>query len=144
MRKILAVATLLLASPAIAAVDCNTTRELALNAADHRDQGFTQEQLRYPLPPRDYFAGDPDNPKNVQLQLMHQIVDELYLVPEIPGDLYAAFKAQQCHLLSVPPSTAAVFSSAAPKLKACALLKGRSRDSCAADAAGLVAPSNGP
>ena len=145
MTKLFAVSLLFFAAlPAMAANDCDAARTLAANAAAYRDEGLTQEQLRYPLPPRDYFATDSGNPKNAQLQLMHQIVDELYLDPEVQGDLYATFKAEQCRLLSATPAQAADFPSAASKLKACTPLKGRQRAACAAEAAGLVVPGNGP
>ena len=140
MFRSLAITVFFLAAWTVQAAgpNCSKVQTLSENAAFYRDQGLTQEQLRYPLPSRDYFAGDPDNPKNAELQLMHQIVDELYLAPELPSDLYVTFKAEQCRLLAVSPTNVRNFAQAAGELSACVPLKGSERKTCA------VKSANGP
>ena len=115
-----------------------------MDAAAYRGEGLTEEQLRYPLPPRDHFADDPENPKNAQLQLMHKIVDELYQHQDLDGDLYATFKAEQCRLTAVTSAMPSDLSLAVPQLKACGLLEGRKRPQCAAEAADPAVSRTGP
>ena len=146
MRTLLAIVVLLLTTHNVHAAGpvCSEVNALASSAASYRDQGLTQDQLRYPLPPRDYFAGDPSNPKAAELQLMHEIVDELYLEPALPSDLYVFFKTEQCRLRVSSPSAALSLSSALGALKACDSLKDADRAACAAKAAAIELPSNGP
>jgi hypothetical protein len=126
-----------------AAVPCTRVESLASNAAFYREKGLTADQVRYPLPPRDYFASDPSNSKNALLQLMHQVVDELFAARQVDGETYATFKSEQCRLESAGLPVTTDYSAAIPKLVECGKLKAGAKSECAKRAAG-AGTTNGP
>jgi hypothetical protein len=140
IQWIVAVLGVLVSLGVQAGVPCDRVESLASNAAFYRDAGLTADQVRYPLPPRNYFASDPPNPKNALLQLMHQIVDELFAARQIDGETYKTFKFEQCRLGSAGLPVTADYSAAIPKLAECGKLKAGNKSDCAKKAAGAGPP----
>jgi hypothetical protein len=133
MKILVALVLVLLPIQAFASdLACEKVYELAASAAHHKSKGLKESELRAPLPPRTLLADQPDDPKRKQLVQMHEIVDELFAVPQIDSQVYAVFKAEQCvHRTRNEPYP--TFQESAEKLVACGT--GKDKIDCAMKAA---------